>query len=206
MRLTDLDYKLPVELIAQVPLKDRDASRMLVLDRANNSWLDSNFASLDQFLRAGDVLVLNNTRVFPARLIGRRRPSGGRVEVLLTRRHNDQLWEALVRPAHRLHQADQLSFPGNVHAEVTQVLDKGLRLLKFDGDVDQILDEYGETPLPPYIKRETGATPADKERYQTIYARSRGAVAAPTAGLHFTESVIENLRKMGVELAQITLH
>lgn len=206
MRLSDFNYELPVELIAQVPLKQRDASRMLVLDRTKKSWLDSSFASLNQFLKAGDVLVLNNTRVFPARLIGRRHPSGGRVEVLLTRRHDEQLWEALVRPAHRLHEGDRLSFPGDVRAEVIEVLEKGLRLLEFDGNVDQILDEHGETPLPPYIKRDVGATAADKERYQTIYARNRGAVAAPTAGLHFTETVIENLKNMGVELIQITLH
>jgi S-adenosylmethionine:tRNA ribosyltransferase-isomerase len=159
-------------------------------------------------LQPDDVLVLNNTRVFPARLIGRRIPSGGRIEVLLVRSVGELLWQALVRPGHRVRNGDRLSFDEDLECEVAEVFDGGLRLLRFDCQtpLEDILERIGETPLPPYIKRPSGTTPSDRERYQTVYASDSGAVAAPTAGLHFTEKVLADLRQRGVEIVEITLH
>lgn len=209
MHLSEFDYELPAELIAQEPLGKRDASRMLVLDRKARSCADSEFSSLFQYLEPDDVLVLNNTQVFPARLIGRRDPSGGRVEVLLVRQLEPMLWEALVRPGHRLGAGARLRFAdGKLQAEIVAVLEGGLRVLRFecDGALEAILDQFGEIPLPPYIKRPDGSTPQDRERYQTVYANSRGAVAAPTAGLHFTEAVLNRLQDRGLKIVEITLH
>lgn len=208
MHLSEFDYELPAELIAQEPLEKRDASRMLVLDRKARSWLDAEFDSVSQYLEADDVLVLNNTRVFPARLIGRRDPSGGKVEVLLLRQLEPMLWEALMRPG-RLGKGSRLRFAeGKLLAEVVTVLEGGLRVLSFecDGALEEILVQFGEIPLPPYIKRPDGSTPEDRERYQTVYANSPGAVAAPTAGLHFTETVLNRLRHRGLNIVEITLH
>jgi len=209
MHLSEFDYKLPAELIAQEPLEKRDASRLLVLDRKARSWADSEFSSLFQYLEPDDVLVLNNTRVFPARLIGRRDPSGGRVEVLLVRQLEPLLWEALVRPGHRLSAGARVRFAdGKLQAEIVAVLEGGLRVLRFecDGALETILDQFGEIPLPPYIKRPDGSTPQDRARYQTVYANSRGAVAAPTAGLHFTEVLLNGLQEWGLTIVEITLH
>ena len=208
MQISEFDYELPSELIAQEPLEERDASRMLVVNRRERRWVDSEFRELSNYLRPGDVLVLNNTRVFPARLIGRRETTGGRVEVLLVRQLEPLLWEALVRPGHRLKERHRVQFDGNLQAEVVAILDKGLRVIRFQSDdaFDGILDEIGETPLPPYIKRPSGSTQEDRERYQTVYARSSGAVAAPTAGLHFTVDVLNQLKQHGVEIAEVTLH
>jgi S-adenosylmethionine:tRNA ribosyltransferase-isomerase len=208
MHLSEFDYELPAELIAQEPLEKRDASRMLVLDRKTRSWTDAEFESVFQYLEADDVLVLNITRVFPARLIGRRDPSGGKVEVLLLRRLEPLLWEALMRPG-RLNKGSRLRFAeGKLQAEIVAVLEAGLRVLSFecDGALEKILDQFGEIPLPPYIKRPDGSTPQDRERYQTIYAHNAGAVAAPTAGLHFTETVLNRLRHRGLNIVEITLH
>lgn len=225
MHLSDFDYELPEELIAQQPLEQRDASRMLILNRETQTWTDSKFELLPDYVRAGDVVVVNNTRVFPARLIGQRDPSGGRVEVLLIRevdrevgREVDRevesargcsIWEALVRPAHRLKDGAQIRFGGSaLRAEVLESSTKGTRILKFTGDrpLEVLLDEEGQTPLPPYIRRPDGTSGDDEARYQTIYARERGAIAAPTAGLHFTPAVFDALRARGVRVAEVTLH
>jgi S-adenosylmethionine:tRNA ribosyltransferase-isomerase len=209
MHISEFDYELPAELIAQQPLEQREASRMLVLDRKKRSWIDAEFTAISEYLRPSDVLVLNNTRVFPARLIGERNPSGGRVEVLLVRELEPLLWEALVRPGHRLSIGSCMSFGhSKLQAEVVSILAGGLRVLRFkcDESFEVLLDQLGETPLPPYIKRSAGSTPEDRERYQTVYASTRGAIAAPTAGLHFTRRVLEQLRGRGIKIAEITLH
>ena len=209
MQISDFDYQLPEELIAQHPPARRDAARMLILDRASSGWHDSQFAELPSFVRAGDVVVLNNTRVFPARLAGTREPSGGRVELFLLNERAPLVWEALARPARRLQQGARVRFgAGRLRAEVLKVLDDGRRLLRFDADesFETLVEELGQTPLPPYIKREREDFQADRERYQTVYARERGAIAAPTAGLHFTPQVLEELRARGAQVAEVTLH
>ncbi|HEY1403451.1 MAG TPA: S-adenosylmethionine:tRNA ribosyltransferase-isomerase, partial [Pyrinomonadaceae bacterium] len=221
MLISEFDYELPAELIAQAPLAERDASRMLVLDRARAAWRDSSFAELPAELREGDHLVVNNTRVFPARLVGRREPSGGRVELFLVEERDTCVWEALARPARRLARGQQISFgDGRLRAEIIDAGDEARRTVRFDctGDFHTLLEEFGRVPLPPYIKRPTKANAAnaddapdarlaeDRERYQTIYAERRGAIAAPTAGLHFTPRVLEQLRGRGVSVTEITLH
>jgi S-adenosylmethionine:tRNA ribosyltransferase-isomerase len=210
MFISEFDYELPEELIAQHPLERRDSSRMLVLNREKGEWRDEQFASLPSYVREGDVLVVNNTRVFPARLQGVREPTGGRVELFLIREREREVWEALARPARRLHAGARISFHnGRLRAEVIEALDEGRRVVRFEGDAPlaELLEEAGEMPLPPYIKREAGAPEAeDRERYQTVYARKRGAIAAPTAGLHFTPRVLEEIRERGAQLVEITLH
>ncbi|HEX8143129.1 MAG TPA: tRNA preQ1(34) S-adenosylmethionine ribosyltransferase-isomerase QueA [Pyrinomonadaceae bacterium] len=209
MPIEDFDYHLPEELIAQHPLDRRDEARMLVLDRARRERRDSHFAELPSYLRAGDAVVVNNTRVFPARLTGAREPSGGRVELFLVREREPSVWEALARPARRLQAGARVGFgDGRLRAQVIEALDDGRRVVRFDcdGSLDTLLEELGQTPLPPYIKREREALPEDRERYQTIYARKRGAIAAPTAGLHFTPRVIEEIAARGASLVEITLH
>jgi S-adenosylmethionine:tRNA ribosyltransferase-isomerase len=209
MRVSDFDYDLPAELIAQHPLSERDASRMLVVDRAPRTWRDSTFASLPDCLGARDVLVLNNTRVFPARLLGERSPSGGAVELLLLREIEPNMWSALARPARRLRAGTQIRFcEGKLRAEVIESLADGVRVLRFESEnpLNAVIDEIGQTPLPPYIKREGKQSSADGERYQTVYARERGAIAVPTAGLHFTPRVLQEIEARGARLAEITLH
>jgi S-adenosylmethionine:tRNA ribosyltransferase-isomerase len=209
MQLADFDYELPEELIAQEPLERRDASRMLTLDRKKRTWKDSRFELLREYVRPGDVIVVNNTRVFPARLIGERDPSGGRVELLLIHQLESGIWEALVRPAHRLKHGARLRF-GNSHlrAEVLECSARGLRQIKFESDrpVETEINELGQTPLPPYIKRPSGTSGNDRERYQTVFARERGAIAAPTAGLHFTPEIVESLLARQARIVEITLH
>ena len=215
MRLSDFDYELPEGLIAQRPAGRRDASRMLLVDRARGAWRDGHFSELPGELRAGDVLVVNNTRVFPARLIGRREPSGGRVELLLVRESEGAgplLWEALARPARRLEAGARVTFgDGRLRAEVLAASPGGRRLVRFeaDGRFDALVEEFGQMPLPPYIKRgaaDERTRAEDRERYQTVFAERRGAIAAPTAGLHFTPEVVERLRGRGVVTAELTLH
>lgn len=212
MHLADFDYELPEELIAQEPLAERDASRMLILNRETQTLEDSKFEILPESIRAGDVVVVNNTRVFPARLVGQRDPSGGRVEVLLVREVEPGVWEALVRPAHRLKQGARLRFgDSDLRAEVLESSSQGLRSLRFESDsgdrsLETLINERGLTPLPPYIRRPSGTSQQDKERYQTVFARERGAIAAPTAGLHFTPEVIAALRARQVRVVEITLH
>jgi S-adenosylmethionine:tRNA ribosyltransferase-isomerase len=216
MRISDFDFELPEELIAQRPLARRDAARMLTLDRAARSWCDSTFTELPQLLRAGDTLVLNNTKVFPARLEGRREPTGGAVELLLVRERADLgplVWETLARPGRRLTPGVRLAFgDGRLRAEIIGVTEDGARrLVRFAAasDFDALLEEFGRMPLPPYIKREA-ADPAtraeDRERYQTVFAERRGAIAAPTAGLHFTPQILSKLRERGVSITEVTLH
>ncbi|MFN2579100.1 MAG: tRNA preQ1(34) S-adenosylmethionine ribosyltransferase-isomerase QueA [Pyrinomonadaceae bacterium] len=209
MDISDFNYELPDDLIAQQPLPQRDASRMLVLDRATQSWRDSYFKDLPGELAAGDVLVVNNTRVFPARLRGNRFPSGGSIELLLVRELAPNTWQALARPARRLRVGDRLEFDdGALQAEVTGTHANGMRVIQFitDKDLNEFIDRIGEPPLPPYIRNDNRKLRDDRSRYQTVYAAHRGAIAAPTAGLHFTPSILQTLESRGVRIAQITLH
>ena len=209
MHISDFDYELPPELIAQQPLAERAASRMLVIDRAAQTWSDSQFNRLPEYLNQNDALVLNNTQVFPARLAGRRAPSGGAVELLLIREIETNVWEALARPARRLGKGSRIVFGGSrLKAEVVELLNNGMRVIKFESReaLDHVIDDLGETPLPPYIKRAAAGDANDKTRYQTIYASQRGAIAAPTAGLHFTPSVLQAVKARGVSITEITLH
>ena len=208
MDISSFDYALPEELIAQEPLPQRDASRMLVVDREKQTWSDSYFAEFARHLEAGDVLVINNTRVFPARIIGRRETSGGRVEVLLVRQLGPLLWEALLKPGRRLKQGAQIGFDERLRCEVIDAPGAGLRQLRFEcvGDFESVLEEVGQMPLPPYISRPSGSSTADRERYQTLFARERGAIAAPTAGLHFTQVILDQIAQREVQVAEITLH
>jgi S-adenosylmethionine:tRNA ribosyltransferase-isomerase len=208
MDISDFDYELPEKLIAQVPLEERDASRMLVVDRKNHTWCDSDFSTFTQHLRSTDVVVINNTRVIPARLIGRRMPSGGRVEILLVRELGPAVWEALVRPGARLKPGSIVDFDeGKLTGEILDEPGKELRQVKFycEGSFENILEDIGLTPLPPYIRRALGTSSQDRERYQTIFSRNPGAIAAPTAGLHFTPRMLDQVRERA-RVAEITLH
>src|SRR6188508_270597 len=216
MLCSDFDYHLPEELIAQEPLHERDQSRMLVVDRSNGTFLDSSFAQLPTWLRDGDVVVLNNTRVFPARLIGHRfhnGVAGAEVEALLLSRvsENSNEWEVVGRPGRVLRKGVELLFgDGSLKGVVTAELEQGRRRIQFEavGDFDRAVDRIGNTPLPPYIKRGRGESQdrLEEPRYQTVFASQRGAIAAPTAGLHFTEAVLDELRKREIEIVEITHH
>jgi S-adenosylmethionine:tRNA ribosyltransferase-isomerase len=207
------DYDLPAELIAQQPLPERDASRLLVLDRATGGLRHHGFRDLPDLLDPGDLLVVNRSRVFPARLLGRR-AGGGAAEVLLVRAHHDdgELWDALVRPGRRLRPGDVVEVAEDLSIRIEARQGPGdesgpmrtVRLLLRSGDVAVTLERHGHVPLPPYIRRPDAA--ADRERYQTVYAREAGSIAAPTAGLHFTPALLEALRKRGIEQAEIVLH
>lgn len=210
MRLSDFGYELPPELIAQEAPPVRDAARLLRLDRATGARSHHRVSDLDTLLAPGDVLVLNDTRVVPARLIGRREPSGGRVECLLLRRIGGERWDALVHPGQKLKVGSRAVFEGGGRRLELEVLARHhhgrrtIRLAAADGEVDAAIDALGHVPLPPYVKRPD--RPADRERYQTVYAAARGSVAAPTAGLHFTPALLDRLRARGVEQRTITLH
>ncbi|HET9468781.1 MAG TPA: tRNA preQ1(34) S-adenosylmethionine ribosyltransferase-isomerase QueA [Vicinamibacterales bacterium] len=212
MHVSDFAFDLPAELIAQAPAADRAASRLLVLHRNTGAVEHAHVARLAEFLRGGDLLVVNDTKVFPARLLGTRVPSGGAVECLLLANHETQgHWDALVHPGQKLQPGAQMIFRGDRHILHGEILDRHfhgrrtIRLWTEDGaSVEDAIDEIGHMPLPPYIKREDAK--ADRERYQTVYARERGSVAAPTAGLHFTPELLERLEHRGVERAAITLH
>ncbi len=209
MHISDFDYELPDELIAQHPLERRDASRMLVVDRSRRTWTDSSFSALPDYLGPDALLVTNNTRVFPARLSGERYPSGGRVEVLLVREVECETWEALIRPGQRLKTGAKLQFGnGRLEAELLDSAGHSMRLIRFHSTerFRKLLGELGQTPLPPYIKRPEGAYPDDRERYQTVFAHEEGAIAAPTAGLHFTPEIIQRVRARGANVVEITLH
>jgi S-adenosylmethionine:tRNA ribosyltransferase-isomerase len=227
MRLDELDYDLPAELIAQRPLVQRDASRLLVLDRGTGAVEDRSFTEFPELLRGGELLVLNNARVIPARLFGRRvgvhsqAPSKatqrehltGNVEVLLTKQVEAGIWEALVRPGRKLPVGERIRFggaageEGELEAEILSRGELGLRTLRFTSrtaeTVEQLLDRFGHIPLPPYIERDDESS--DRDRYQTVFAKRRGAIAAPTAGLHFTPEIFERIRKRGVEICELTL-
>jgi S-adenosylmethionine:tRNA ribosyltransferase-isomerase len=211
MNVSEFDFSLPDELVAQEPPPIRGASRLLVLRRDRSEIEHSEFARLAEYLRAGDLLVLNNTKVFPARLLGHRVPSGGAVECLLLRSADGEHWEALVHPGQKLKPGAQVVFEREgvrLHGEVIDHHFYGRRTIRLwndEGmDVLSAIDAIGHMPLPPYIKRED--RPADRDRYQTIYAHERGSIAAPTAGLHFTERVLEELAARGIERAELTLH
>jgi len=207
MLISEFDFELPNELIAQAPLADRQASRMLAVDRPSNAFADHNFADLPKFLRSSDVLVLNNTKVFPARLFGQTE-TGAKIEVFLVRELEGGIWETLARPGRRLYTGKRIHFGDKLSAEVIEKTTDGKVFVQFEsaGDFYEVLDEIGKTPLPPYIKRETAAVDTDRERYQTVFAKNRGAIAAPTAGLHFTPDVLDEIRDIGVTIAEITLH
>jgi S-adenosylmethionine:tRNA ribosyltransferase-isomerase len=203
MRLEDFDYRLPEELIASEPLADRGASRLLHVDRGPSALMDRQFADLPEMLRAGDVLVLNNTKVFPARLIGRTE-TGGAVELLLVEELNNGEWSALAKPAKRLHPGKKIILSNDFSCEVVERISDGHFRVAFQTDVWAAAETVGHIPLPHYIKRPE--TEDDRRRYQTIFASERGAIAAPTAGLHFTEVTIDSVKQAGVEVVEITLH
>ena len=205
MKTSDFNYDLPQELIAQTPLERRDSSRLMTLDRHTGAWEHHHFYELPDFLNPGDCLILNDSRVLPARLLGQRLPGGGACEVLLLIDRGDKTWECLVRPGKHLRRGARLSFgDGELTAEVTEVLEGGNRLVKFnyEGIFLEVLDRLGKMPLPPYIKEEL----QDRERYQTVYSKVVGSAAAPTAGLHFTEELLQKVQKMGVKVGYVTLH
>lgn len=207
MRLSDLDFHLPEELIAQQPLADRAASRMLAVDRAAGTFRDSAFSEFPSLLRPDDVLVVNNSRVFPARLIGRSE-TGAAVEIFLVRDLGDARWEALARPAKRLQPGKRVLFGDELSAVVVERTEEGGVIvgLECTGDIFETLERVGRTPLPPYIKRERGSDDTDRERYQTVYAKDRGSIAAPTAGLHFTPEILADIEQRGIEKVEVTLH
>jgi S-adenosylmethionine:tRNA ribosyltransferase-isomerase len=208
MHISEFDYELPDDLIAQQPLEQRDASRMLVLDRHNGTWADASFREFPAYLRPNDVVVVNNSRVIPARLSGRRAETGGTVEIFLVREKETRIWEALVRPGGRLRAGARVEFGnGKLIGELLDEPGHELRQVRFscEGSFEQVLAELGSTPLPPYIKRPGGNSPADRERYQTIYSKNPGAIAAPTAGLHFTDTILEEV-KARASVAEVTLH
>lgn len=205
MKTSDFYYDLPQELIAQTPLERRDGSRLLVLDKSTGAIQHKHFFELPTLLHPGDCLVLNDSRVLPARLLGQRDPTGGAAEVLLLVDRGEKVWECLVRPGKKVRPGTQLSFGGGLlTAEVTEILEGGNRLIRFhyDGIFLEVLEQLGKMPLPPYIKEEL----SDPERYQTVYSRAVGSAAAPTAGLHFTQELLEKIQEMGVALAYVTLH
>ena len=205
MKTSDFYYDLPQELIAQTPLQQRDASRLLVLHKTDGALEHRHFSDVIDYLRPGDCLVMNDSRVLPARLLGHRVPTGGAAEVLLLNDKGDGLWECLVKPGRKLHEGAKLSFgEGKLTATVEQESDNGNRLVRFhyEGIFLEILEQLGKMPLPPYIKEEL----ADGERYQTVYSRVVGSAAAPTAGLHFTKELLEKIAAKGVSLAYVTLH
>jgi S-adenosylmethionine:tRNA ribosyltransferase-isomerase len=207
LRTSDFDYELPQELIAQTPLDRRDASRLLVLDRASGQITHSEFSNLPDFLAPGDLLVANNSRVIPARLYGQREATGGSVELLLLRQEGSE-WSALARPARKLKPGERLVFPGRspaVNAAVVVVTSQrgeGELTVRFEGAADSRLYDYGVAPLPPYITERLD----DEERYQTVYASQAGSAAAPTAGLHFTQDLVARMRERGFGWTEVTLH
>lgn len=205
MKTSDFFYELPEELIAQDPLEDRTASRLLVLDRKTDKLEHKIFGDVINYLNPGDCLVINNTRVIPARLIGEKEGTGGKVEILLLKRRENDIWESLVKPGKKLRPGARVIFgDGRLKAEILEIAEEGNRLVKFyyEGIFEEILDSLGEMPLPPYITHKL----EDKEMYQTVYAKFDGSAAAPTAGLHFTNELLEKIRQKGIRIASVTLH
>ncbi len=207
MVISDFRYDLPEHLIAQVPLENRQDSRMLIVNRASGSITDKSFNNISDFLAKGDLVVLNNTMVFPARLLGRSE-TGAKVEIFLVEEIGDNVWLTLARPARRLQPGKKIYFGDRLTAEVLEKTDDGKVIVKYQttGSFDDIVQEIGQTPLPPYIKRDENSLDSDNERYQTVYAKKRGAIAAPTAGLHFTPEIFDRIKAAGAEVAEITLH
>jgi len=205
METKDFDFYLPEELIAQTPLENRDHSRLMVLDKETGKIEHKHFYDIIDFLNKGDCLVLNNTRVLPARLIGEKQETGGKIEFLLLKRVELDTWEALVKPGKKAKIGSRFTFGnGLLHTEVIGIGDEGSRIIKFEykGVFEEILDELGQMPLPPYITEKL----EDKERYQTVYSKNQGSAAAPTAGLHFTNELLSKIESKGVKIAYITLH
>ena len=205
MKTSDFNYELPKELIAQTPLEKRDTSRLMTLDRKTGAWEHHHFYELPDFLYPGDCLILNDSRVLPARPLGQRLPGGGACEVLLLIDRGEKTWECLVRPGRHMRQGIRLSFGnGERAAEVTEVLPDGNRMVRFDYDgiFLEVLERLGKMPLPPYIKEEL----RDRERYQTVYSKVPGSAAAPTAGLHFTPELLERIQEKGIGIGYVTLH
>ena len=204
MELKEFYYDLPEELIAQVPIKKRDESRLMVLDRKKQTIEHKVFKDILDYLQPGDCLVRNNTKVIPARIYGKKE-TGANVEFLLLNNIEGDIWESIVRPGNKLHVGTKVTFgDGKLNAEILEVMEGGTRKVKFtyNGIFNEILDEIGMMPLPPYIHEEL----KEKDRYQTVYAKYQGSAAAPTAGLHFTEELLEKIREKGVEIANVTLH
>jgi S-adenosylmethionine:tRNA ribosyltransferase-isomerase len=206
MRLSDFRFDLPQRLIAQLPLPVRDQSNLLVVDRAAHRIADTKFTDLIHYLQPGDALVVNETKVFSARLHGTKDKTDAQIEVFLLRELNDSDWEVLVKPARKVRAGNFIHFHDGVKCEVVDNTLSGGRVVRFkhDGDFWEVIEHFGETPLPPYINR--APEPFDRERYQTVYARVPGAVAAPTAGLHFTPKLLDKIRAKGVEIIPIILH
>ncbi len=207
LKTSDFHYELPEELIAQDPLSDRSSSRLMVMDRDTGAITHRYFRDLPGYLKRGDVLVLNDTKVIPARLMGRREGTGGAVEVLLLRRLENETdtWETLVNPGKKCRPGQKLEFgDGRLRAEVLDILEEGIRKIRFryDGIFEEVLDSLGEMPLPPYIRHKL----KDRDRYQTVYARYDGSAAAPTAGLHFTKELLSGIGEKGVDIVYVTLH
>lgn len=205
LKKTDFDFDLPQELIAQDPLEDRSASRLLLLDKNTGQLKHEVFYNITQYLQPGDCLVLNNTKVIPARLLGQREGTGAHVEVLLLKRREGDVWETLVKPGKKCKPGTCLVFgDGQLRAQVLETVEEGNRLIRFfyQGIWEEVLDRLGEMPLPPYITHKL----QDKNRYQTVYARYEGSAAAPTAGLHFTCELLRQIEEMGVRVVYVTLH
>ncbi len=205
MKTEDFNFDLPEELIAQDPLEDRSSSRLLVLDKETGAVEHRAFRNIIEYLQPGDCLVINDTKVLPARLIGEREGTGAKVEVLLLKRKANDVWEALVKPGKKARPGMRLIFGGGIlTGEVMEVVEEGNRLIQFhyEGIFEEILDQLGQMPLPPYITHQL----EDKNRYQTVYAKHTGSAAAPTAGLHFTPELLEEIEKKGVNIARVTLH
>ena len=205
MDVKDFYYDLPEELIEQDPLEKRSNSRLMVLDKKSGDVTHRHFYDIKDYLRPGDCLVINNTRVIPARLIGEREETGGKVELLLLKRKSDDVWETLVKPGKKARIGSRLTFGnGLLKAEVIDIVEEGNRLVRFEyqGIFEEILDQLGQMPLPPYITHQL----QDKNRYQTVYAKYDGSAAAPTAGLHFTKELLQEIKDMGVSIAEVTLH
>ncbi len=205
MRVIDFDYELPEELIAQDPLEDRSSSRLLVLDKETGAITHRHFTDIKSYLSAGDCLVINDTKVIPARLLGLKEDTDAHVEILLLKRKEADLWECLVRPGKKLRTGARAVFgDGLLKAEITDTLEDGNRLVRFEyqGIFEEVLDRLGEMPLPPYITHKL----QDRNRYQTVYAEHDGSAAAPTAGLHFTKELLREIEEMGVRIARVTLH
>lgn len=205
MNVKDFDFYLPEELIAQHPLEQRDSSRLMVLDKETGEINHKTFHDIVEYLNEGDTLVLNNTRVLPARLIGEKEESGGKIEFLLLKRVEGDKWECLAKPGKSAKEGRRFTFGGGkLKAEVIEVKEDGNRIVEFyyDGIFEEVLDSLGEMPLPPYIHERL----EDKERYQTVYSKEEGSAAAPTAGLHFTKELLEQIKEKGVNVVYLTLH
>ena len=205
MKVSDFDFELPEELIAQTPLKQRDTSRLMVLNRHNKTIEDKHFYDITDYLKPGDILVRNNTKVIPARLFGIKEETNGHCEVLLLKDHGDDIWECLVGNAKIVKLDTVITFgDGSLKAKCVEIRDEGIRMFKmiYEGIFFEVLDKLGIMPLPPYIKEKL----EDKNRYQTVYAKIEGSAAAPTAGLHFTDEINEKIKAMGVEILDVTLH